>query len=220
MVGEGVLHEALKDPNVASVLIMNRKPLGLEHPKLKEVLHSNFHDLLPIQEQLTGYDACLFCLGTTSVGKSADDYYHTTYTLTMNVAKTLSRLNPGMRFCYVSGAGTDSSEKGRSRWARVKGKTENDLMNLPFEAVYNFRPGLIKPIPGLKNIHSFYTYINWMFPIGRALSPGWFCTLKELSEAMLYLVSSDEKSQVAEGRDIIRLAAEYRQQKTFKTDSP
>jgi hypothetical protein len=207
MVGEGVLHICLERPEVAEVLVINRRPIGIQHPKLKEIIHTDFLDLSPIADQLGGYNACFFCLGVSSVGMSATDYYRYTYTLTMQVATTLSQRNPDMTFCYISGAGTDSTEKGRSRWARVKGKTENDLMRLPFGDVYAFRPGFIKPIKGLSHIHPFYKYINWMFPIGRALFPNGFCTLRELSLAMIYVGEQGYAQKIITGRDIIKLAA-------------
>jgi hypothetical protein len=209
MVGEGVLHVCLQDPQVEAILIINRKPLGITHPKVKEVIHSDFYDLSPIEARLSGYNACFFCLGISSVGMSADDYYRTTYTLTMHVAGMLSRHNPDMVFCYISGAGTDSSEKGRSRWARVKGKTENDLLKLPFRHVYAFRPGFIKPIPGLAHVHPYYRYIGWLFPIGRVLYANGFCTLKELALAMIRVADPAEPviaGPVINGRDIIRLS--------------
>jgi len=140
MVGEGVLHECLLHPDIASVLIINRKSLGLTHPKLKEIVHADFFDLSPIEHALQGLDACFFCLGVSSIGLSADDYYRFTHTLTLHVAGTLSRLNTNMSFSYVSGKGTDGTEKGNSRWARVKGKTENDLAQLPFRRVFAVRP--------------------------------------------------------------------------------
>src|SRR6185312_12109036 len=141
MVGEGVLQECLSHPQVEAVLIVNRKPSGFSHPKLKEIIHADFFDISPIADQLKGYNACYFCLGVTSLGKKEPEYYKLTYTLTMHLAETLSRLNPDMTFCYVSGASNDSSEKGSQMWARVKGKTENDLAKLPFKQEFNFRPG-------------------------------------------------------------------------------
>lgn len=206
MVGEGVLHECLNRSDVATVLTINRKSAGIQHPKLKEIIHQNFYDLSPIENQLHDYNTCFFCLGVSSVGMKADDYYKVTYTLTMNFAETLVKNNPDMVFCYISGAGTDSSEKGRSRWARVKGKTENDLMKLPFKKVYAFRPGFIKPIKGLKHAHSFYKYINWMFPLGRKLYPSGFCTLQELAAAMIHVAEKGYSKNIVEGDDIIKLA--------------
>lgn len=208
MVGEGVMHECLQHPAVESVLIINRKPIGISHPKLKEIIHADFYDLSAIESQLVGYNACFFCLGTTSVGKSKEDYFKITYTLTLHVAETLSRLNREMTFCYVSGANTDSTEKGSSNWARVKGKTENDIAKLPFKHAYAFRPGFIKPTPGLTRTHSFYKYINWLFPIGRALAPGGFCTLRELGLAMINIMQRGYHTSIIEGKDIIALAKE------------
>ncbi len=206
MVGEGVLHECLQHPHIAAVLIINRKPLGITHPKLTEIIHADFFNLNPIAQQLSGYDACFFCLGISSVGINADAYYRITYTLTLHVAEILNRQNPGMTFCYISGAGTDSTEKGRLRWARVKGKTENDLMKLPFKAVYAIRPGFIRPTKGLHNAHTFYRYINWLFPVGRMLSPNGFCTMKELGLAMIRVAREGFVKKWVEGRDIIALA--------------
>jgi uncharacterized protein YbjT (DUF2867 family) len=206
MVGEGVLHQCLENPLVKQVLIINRKPSGYTHPKLTELFITDFFDLSPVESQLKGYNACFFCLGVSSVGMKKNTYYHLTYDLTLHFAQTLSSLNPDMTFCYVSGAGTDSTEQGRSNWARVKGKTENDLMKLPFKKVFAFRPGFIKPIKGLKNAHSFYKYINWMYPLGRMFYPSGFCTLKELGNAMIHAASRGYGKSVLEGKDIIALA--------------
>lgn len=208
MVGEGVLHECLQRPEVKSVLIINRKPLGVSHPKLTEIIHADFFNFSPIEDQLKGYNACFFCLGVSSIGMKEQDYYRSTYMLTTHVAETLSKLNPGMTFCYVSGAGTDSSEKGRSMWARVKGKTENDLIKLPFREVYAFRPGFILPTKGLTKANKLYKYLSWLFPIGRALYPNGFCTLKELGLAMIVIVNKDYPKKVISGKDIILLAKE------------
>lgn len=206
MVGEGVLHVCLQHPDVAQVLVINRKPCGVEHPKLKEIIHGDFYNLSAIVGQLTGYNACFFCLGITSVGMKEPDYFRVTYTLTMYMAEILSSNNPGMCFCYISGAGTDSTEKGRSMWARVKGKTENDLMKLPFKKVFAFRPGFIRPIAGLQHTHSFYKYINWMFPIGRSIYASGFCTMEELANAMIHTVQNGYSKNIIEGKDIIALA--------------
>lgn len=206
MVGEGVLHECLQDAAVAKVLIINRKPLGVQHPKLKEIIHADLYDITAIEDQLSGYDACFFCLGITSVGMKEPDYYKITYTLTLNFAATLVRLNPAMIFNYVSGAGTDSTEKGRSMWARVKGKTENDLMKLPFKKVYAFRPGYLHPTKGLTKTHSFYKYISWLYPIGRALYSNGFNTLKELGLAMIRITQCGYSKQVIDPKDIAALA--------------
>lgn len=207
MVGEGVLLECLNHPMVEAVLIINRKPLGIAHPKLKEIIYTDFFNISPIVDQLKGYNACYFCLGISSVGINAEDYYKTTYILTMHIAETLSTLNPGMTFTYVSGAGTDSSEKGRVRWARVKGKTENHLSMLPFKQQFNFRPGFIKPTRGQSKAHKFYRYINWMFPIGRKIYPKGFCTMHELALAMINVTLHGFNKNVVDGKDIIKLGA-------------
>lgn len=205
MVGEGVLHECLQHPIVASVLVINRRPCGIQHPKLKEVVHPDFFDLSPVEGSLSGYNACYFCLGVSSLGMKAEDYYRMTYTLTMNVASVLARQNPDMTFCYVSGAGTDSSEKGRSRWARVKGKTENDLQRFSFARVYAFRPGYIHPTKGLMRTHRFYAYFTWMYPVLKLIAPGTACTLRELGLAMIRVTAEGFDKPIIEGRDIVRL---------------
>lgn len=205
MVGEGVLHECLEHPAIEKVLLINRRPSGMQHEKIVEIVHKDFFDLMAIRSQLQGYDACFFCLGVTSVGKNEPEYYRQTYTLTMHVAETLSALNPGMCFCYVSGAGTDSSEKGRSMWARVKGKTENDLAKLPFRSEYNFRPGIIKPTKGLSNTHSFYKWFMWLFPIIRAFSSAGFVTMRELGQAMIKVGLEGYPKRNIEVKDIIAL---------------
>lgn len=209
MVGEGVLHECLNHPRVEAVLVINRRPCGVSHPKLEEIIHADLFDLTPLENQLSGYNACFFCLGVSSVGMKEDEYHKMTYTLTMHIAGVLCKANPDMTFCYVSGAGTDSSEKGKRMWARVKGKTENDLMKLPFKQVLAFRPGFIKPIPGLKRTQKIYRYINWLFPIGRALSPNNFCTLKELGMAMIRTMNTASERRILEGKDIIALATQH-----------
>lgn len=208
MVGEGVLHECLQHPSIASVVVLSRKPSGVTHPKLREILHGDFFDLSSIRSQLGGIDACLFCLGVSSVGMKEAEYFKMTHTLTLHVAETLVSLNPGMSFCYISGAGTDSSEKGRMMWARVKGKTENDLMKLTFRSVFAFRPGFIKPTPGLKNTLKIYRYLGWLFPIGRLISPKGFCTLRELGLAMIHALQLPPQCTIVEGKTIIAWSRE------------
>lgn len=203
MVGEGVMHVCLNHPDVEAVLVINRSPTGVVHPKLKEIIHNNFFDFTPIEDQLNGYNACFFCLGVSSVGMKKEDYYRFTYTLTMHVATVLSRHNPDMVLCYISGSGTNVNS--RLNWAQVKGKTENDLMKLPFADVYALRPGFIKPIKGMKRTNKYYKYIAWMFPIGRRFFPSGFCTLKELSLAMIHLASKGYPKKFVEGTDIIKL---------------
>ncbi len=155
MVGEGVLHECIRHPDVENILVITRKSTGYVHPKIKEIVHEDFFNFSRLKAQLKGYNACLFCLGVTSLGKKEPEYYKLTYTLTVNFAKTLAGFNHGMTFCYISGAGTDSTEKGKIMWARVKGKTENELLKLPFKGVYNFRPGFIQPFLPLKTKSDF-----------------------------------------------------------------
>jgi hypothetical protein len=205
MVGEGVLLECLDHPDVESILVLNRKPLGMTHPKLREVIVKDFFTLEPITRELSGFNACFFCLGVSSVGIGREEYRHITFDLTLNVAQVLERLNPGLTFCYVTGAGTDSSEKGRSAWARVKGATENALLRL-FRNAYMFRPGFMKTTPGQKNIKSWYKYIAWLYPIGRKLYPAGFCTLQEVGQAMINVVLKGYPKAVLEVPDIVTLA--------------
>jgi uncharacterized protein YbjT (DUF2867 family) len=202
MVGEGVLTECLQHPDVTSVLIINRRPVNRAHLKLNEVIHKDFHDLSAIKDQLSGYDACFFCLGVSSIGKKEPEYTHLTYDLTMNFAKTLSQLNKNMVFCYVSGAGTDSSEKGKLMWARVKGKTENDLMKLPFKDVYAFRPGFLIPSPGAQNVLPAYKYFAWTIPVLKLLAPGFIGSLKELGLAMINVTKTPYTDKVLDVKRI------------------
>jgi uncharacterized protein YbjT (DUF2867 family) len=205
MVGEGVLLECLNHPDVEQVLVINRKPGGVSHPKLREIVHIDFFNLAPIEQQLIGFDGCFFCLGVSSVGMSKEEYRRITYELTLNVAQLLARLNPEMTFCYVSGAGTDTSEQGRVAWARVKGATENALIRL-FKRAYMFRPGFMKATPGQKNLKSYYKLLAWLYPIGRALYPAGFCTLQEVGRAMIRVVSNGYPKQILEVKDIVALA--------------
>jgi len=205
MVGEGVLIDCLEHPDVEKVLVINRKPGGVSHPKLREIIHADFFDLAPIEEQLSGYSACFFCLGVSSVGMSKEEYRHVTYDLTLNMARLLAKLNPEMTFCYVTGAGTDSSEQGRVAWARVKGATENALLRL-FKRAYMFRPAFMKATPGQKNVKGYYNYFAWLYPIGRALYPAGFCTLREVGLAMIQAASKGYSTQILEVKDIVTLA--------------
>jgi hypothetical protein len=202
MVGEGVLHECLQHDEVEEVLVVGRKPCGVIHPKLKEIIHPDFYYLAAIENQLSGYNACFFCLGVSSVGMKEEEYYKLTYILTLNFATTLLHRNPDMTFCYISGASTDSTEKGKSMWARVKGKTENDLMKLPFKNVYNFRPGIMKPTKGLKNTLSFYKYLGWLIPIIKLFAPGSILSLKQVGHAMINAVTKGYEKHILEVKDI------------------
>lgn len=205
MVGEGILAACLNHPGVEQVLVISRKPGGVSHPKLREVIHADFFNLAPIEQQLTGYDACFFCLGVSSVGMAEADYKRVTYDLTLNVGKLLAKLNPEMTFCYVTGKGTDSSEQGRVAWARVKGATENALMRL-FKHAYMFRPALMKASPGQKNVPRYYRYLAWIYPIGRALYPAGFCTLQEVGLAMINAAGKGYPRRILEVTDIVELA--------------
>jgi uncharacterized protein YbjT (DUF2867 family) len=206
MVGEGVLMEALHHPDVEQVLVINRKPCGVSHPKLKEIIHSDFHNLTPIAGQLSGYNACFFCLGVSSVGMKEPEYTRMTYDLTLHVARVLSEKNRDMTFIYVSGASTDSTEQGSVMWARVKGKTENDLMKLPFKQVYAFRPGFMKAASDAKNTPKLYNAFAWLYPLLHPLFPGFMCTLSEVGEAMIKAVTKGYPKQVLEVKDIVQLA--------------
>ena len=159
MVGQGVLRECLLDPGVESVLAVGRSPTGQRNAKLREIVHDNFLDFSAIESELAGFDACFFCLGVSSVGMSEDRYRHLTYDITLAAARTLSKLNPGMVFVYVTGRGTNSTEQGSLMWARVKGKTENDLLKLPFKAAYMFRPAGIQPLHGIRSKTAWYQAI-------------------------------------------------------------
>lgn len=206
MVGEGVLHECLLHPDVESVLSISRRTCGMRHAKLKEILHQDFSNFSGIEEELSGYNAGFFCMGVSSLGKSEETYRRLTYDLTLALARPLAKLNPDMTICYVTGMGADSSEKGRTMWARVKGKTENDLMKLPFRGAYMFRPGFIRPTKGLKNTHGFYRVVDPLFPLGKLLFPKALLTLKEIGLAMINSVAVGPEKRMLEVSDIAALA--------------
>ena len=206
MVGEGVLHECLNHNDIEKILVINRKTCGVKNSKLTEVIHDNFFDLSGMEETLKGYNSCFFCLGVTSIKKKEDEYYRLTYSLTINIAELFLRQNPGMTFCYVSGTGTDSSEKGKIMWARVKGKTENDLMKMKFKKVYNFRPGYLHPTKGLRYSHSYYKWVGFLYPVLRFIFPKYISTLKELGLAMINSVSKGSDKHILEVKDIIELS--------------
>lgn len=208
MVGEGVLHECLLHEDVESVLVVGRRTCGMQHPKLKEILLPDLFELSSVEDQLKGYNACFFCMGVSSVGMKEADYTRLTYDLTLNFARTLARHNPGMTFCYVSGAGTDTTEKGRLMWARVKGRTENDILKLPFRQAYMFRPGLIQPIPGLQRTYRAYKIFGFLFPLFKLLTPGFVTTLKDTGMAMIHSVQRGYERPWLECRDIGKLAKE------------
>ncbi len=205
MVGEGVLLECLSHPDVEAVLVINRRPGEVSHPKLREIIHGDFSDVTQLQPQLKGYNACFFCLGVSSVGLSKEEYRRVTYDLTLGVGRLLAKLNPEMTFCYVTGAGTDSSERGPVAWARVKGATENALMSL-FKNSYMFRPGFMKPMPGQKRVKHYYRFFAGLYPVGRALYPAGFCTLQEVGRAMINAAIKGHPKRVLDVKDIVALA--------------
>ncbi|WHZ00771.1 epimerase [Neobacillus sp. YX16] len=204
MVGQGVLRECLLDESVQSVLTVGRSITGQQHEKLSELKHDDFMNLANIESELTGYDACFFCLGVSSVGMSEESYRTITYDFTLSVAQTLAKLNPHMTFVYVTGTGTDSSEKGRIMWARVKGKTENDLLNLPFKAAYMFRPGVILPLHGVKSKTKLYQFFyNLMGPIYPVLKKfNSITTTEQVGRAMINVAKSSYPKPFLENSDI------------------
>jgi uncharacterized protein YbjT (DUF2867 family) len=207
MVGEGVLLHCLADARVDRVLSVSRRPSGHTHAKLTELLIPDFTQLDAFEAQLTGYDACFYCAGVSSVGMSEADYTKVTYDTPLRFATVLSRLNPGMVLTHISGAATDGSEQGRIMWARVKGRAENALMKLPFKGVFNFRPGVMKPVAGQKNLKAGYRAVLWLYPLASLLFPRSTMTLDEVGSAMLRCVVEGAPKQVLEVADIKALAA-------------
>ena len=203
MVGEGVLFECLLNPTVSEVLIINRRHYELRHPKLKELIVPDFMELNKFAEAIKGYDACFFCAGISSIGMKEDKYTRITYDTTMAFAKALLAVNSNMVFTYVSGSQTDSSEKGKMMWARVKGRTENDLAKLPFKREYNFRPGIMVPFDEQKNWKPVYKFI---VKILKALSPKNVLTMQEVGRAMIHAVTIGYPKQILEIADIKQLA--------------
>jgi len=206
MVGQGVLRECLIDASVESVLVVGRSPAGRQHAKLHEILHDDFTDFSGIESRLTGYDACFFCLGVSSVGMDPERYRHLTYDITMAAAKTLVRLNPGMVFTYVTGRSTDSTEQGPQMWARVKGKTENDLLKLPFKAAYMFRPAGIQPLHGVRSktawVHAIYVVAAPLLSYLVRTAPKFMTTSEQLGRAMIKVARDGYPKPVLESEDI------------------
>jgi uncharacterized protein YbjT (DUF2867 family) len=210
MVGSGALLECLDDARVSSVLVVGRSTTGVTHPKLQELLHRDFFDYSPIQPRLSGWDACFFCLGVSSNGMKEDEYHRLTFDLTMAAARALLAGSPGLTFCFVSGAGTDSSERGRLMWARIKGKTENALLAMPFKAAYMFRPGFIQPLRGVRSKTPLYQFFIVLaaplFPLLRRLFPRQVTTTVELGRAMIEVVDKGYSKRILDPEDINRLA--------------
>ena len=206
MVGQGVLRECLLDPDVESVLAVVRNASLPQHVKLREIVHQDVSDLSAIEDRLAGYDACFFCLGVSSVGMKEETYRRVTYDLTVSVAKALAKLNPTMTFIYVSGAGTDSTERGRLMWARVKGRTENALLQMLFKAVFLFRPGYVQLLHGIRTktrwYGAVYAVMRPFYPVLKALFPNYVTTTECVGRAMLNVAKRGFPSPVVENRDI------------------
>lgn len=206
MVGQGVLRECLVDPDVQQVLSIGRSGTGQQHPRLRELIHRDFLDFSAIERELSGFDACFFCLGVSSAGMKEADYRRVTYDFTMAAAGMLARLNPNMTFVYVSGMGTDRSEQGRSMWARVKGKTENALLRLPFKRAYMFRPAVIVPLNGIRSktriYRLFYTAAGPLLPLLKAAFPKYVTTTSQIGLAMLRIAKRGGPGVVLENTDI------------------
>jgi hypothetical protein len=210
MVGKGVLLQCLDNKDVESVLVVNRRPLNIKHPKLKEILLNDFFNLNPIREELMGYNACFFCLGASAFRMSEADYNRITHDLTLGFAKILLDLNAETTFCYVSGQGTDSSEKGRIMWARVKGKTENNLLEMPFKATYMFRPGFIQPMNGIKSstklYNTLYSIFKPIYPVLKRLVPNGVTSTTQVGNAMINAAIQGYDKTILSNKDINVLA--------------
>lgn len=216
MVGQGVLRECLRDPRVTRVLTVGRQRTGLIDPRLTELVPPDLFDLTTVADQVTGYDACFFCLGVSAAGLSEAAYRRLTYDLTLSIAGVLAGRNPGMTFTYVSGQGTDSTEHGRTMWARVKGATENALQRLPFKAVYLFQPGYIQPLDGIQSktrlYRAIYAVLGPAYPVMKALFPGAVTTTRAVGRAMIALAIGQQPSKTLTNRDINAVAASAAQE--------
>ena len=209
MVGQGVMRECLAAPDVEKVLTVGRTPTGQQHPRLQELVHAEMWDYANVEAELSNFDACFFCIGVTSSGMSEQKYTHLTYDMTLSVASTLARLNPQMVFVYVSGAGADSSETSRIVWERVRGKTENALLKLPFRGVYIFRPGMIQPVGVQSKTTSyrwFYSLTKPLLPVLRAMLPDQILSTPQVGQAMLAAVRHGAPKRVLESPDINALS--------------
>jgi uncharacterized protein YbjT (DUF2867 family) len=206
MIGQGVMRECLLDASVQLVESVGRTALAVEHAKLRDVVHPDLFHYDALEAALSGFDACFFCLGVSSSGMAEPDYEQVTYGITLAAARTLCRLNPHMTFIYVSGAGTDRSERGRTMWARVKGKTENALLRLPFSAAYMFRPGIIEPLDGIRSktagYRVFYAAAKPLLPLLRLAFPDHVLTTRQIGRAMLRVAAQGWPKAVLESRDI------------------
>jgi uncharacterized protein YbjT (DUF2867 family) len=210
MVGKGILLECLDHAEISEVLVIGRKSVGIDHPKLKELIHKDFTKFDDVRNQLSGYDGCFFSLGISASGLNEDQYKRITYYFTLSLAKTLFEITPKMTFNYVSGVGTDSSEKGRMMWARVKGKTENDLLKMGFKQAFMFRPGAIIPLRGIKSATKsyqfMYDYFMWLVKLIKAISPNSVVTTTQIGSAMINSMLIGYEKKVLEPKDIIILS--------------
>ena len=206
MVGQGVLRECLLDPDVRRVVIVGRTSTGQQHPKIEEIVHADLFDLSALESKLTNLDACFFCLGITSNGMTEEAYTRVTYDITMAAATPLASLNPNLTFIFVSGAGTDSTEKGRLMWARVKGKTENALLRMPFKAAYMFRPGVIQPLHGIRSktklYQAGYTVMRPLLPLLKRLFPRGITTTEQIGQAMLKIAKHGAPTKILDAAAI------------------
>lgn len=211
MVGQGVLRECLHDGDVTEVLTVGRSATGQQHPKLRELVHKDFLDFSSIEKDITGYDACFFCLGVSSIGMDEERYRHLTYDITLAAARPLARLNPGMTFVYVTGASTDSTEQGGMMWARVKGKTENDLLKLSFKAAFMFRPGAIQPLHGVRSktpwVQALYVMTGPLLSFLHQVAPKYVTTTEEVGRAMLAVTKRGYPKPILEMEDIHKAGA-------------
>ncbi len=212
MIGQGVLRECLLHPDVTAVLTIARSPAGESHAKLREIVHGDFTDFSPLEPDLSGLDACFFCLGISSVGMNEADYRRVTFDVAMSAARALVARSPGMTFVFVSGSGADSSEKGTVMWARIKGMTENAVLRFPFKAAYVFRPGFVQPRHGITSktnwYRVFYALTGPIYPLVNALAPQYITTTDQIGLAMIHIVRRGYAKRVLENRDINALAEE------------
>jgi uncharacterized protein YbjT (DUF2867 family) len=212
MVGMGALLECLDDARVESVLLVSRHPIGLDHPKLREIIHKDFFDFSDVRPRFADLDACFFCLGVSSVGMSESEYHHLTYELTLTAATAIAAVTSRrLTFCYVSGEGTDSTERGRVAWARTKGKTENALLRLPFKAAYMFRPAYIQPLKGIRSktrwYQALYSAVGALYPLLRLLLPRYVTTTENVGRAMIQVAASGYSKHILLSDDINQLSA-------------
>jgi len=211
MVGKGVLLECLDHNAIDEVLVIGRNPIGIDHPKLKELIHKDFSDFTLVEQQLQDFDACFFSLGISAAGLNEEQYTRITHTFTLTLAKTLFKLNPDMVFNYVSGQGTDSTEKGRIMWARVKGKTENDLLKMGFKDAYMFRPGAIIPLRGIKSrtkaYQFIYDYFMWLVKLVKFISPNSVVNTTQIGQAMINSMLKGYDMKILKPVDIIKLSS-------------